>query len=60
MLGSLSLYRFFRCLLHILFAENSNALRIQPYKENVRYWQYQGKPVMLLGASKTDLRVSAR
>jgi len=28
--------------------------RIQPYKENPRYWQYKGKPVLLLGGSKTD------
>jgi len=31
-----------------------NADRIRPYKENPRYWQYKGKPVLLLGASKTD------
>ena len=31
-----------------------NANRIRPYAENPRYWQYKGKPVMLLGASKTD------
>ncbi|MBN1670391.1 MAG: hypothetical protein JXR37_05140 [Kiritimatiellae bacterium] len=28
--------------------------RIRPYSENPRYWQYKGKPVMLLGGSKTD------
>ena len=28
--------------------------RIQPYAKNPRYWQYKGKPVMLLGGSKTD------
>ncbi len=27
---------------------------IQPYTKNPRYWQYKGKPVMLLGGSKTD------
>ena len=27
---------------------------IQPYVKNPRYWQYNGKPVMLLGGSKTD------
>lgn len=26
--------------------------RIQPYKENPRYWQYKGKPVVLIGGSK--------
>ena len=28
--------------------------RIQPYARNPRYWQYKGKPAMLLGGSKTD------
>lgn len=28
--------------------------RIQPWPENPRYWQYKGRPVMLLGGSKTD------
>jgi Family of unknown function (DUF6298) len=27
---------------------------IQVYKENPRYWQYKGKPVLLLGGSKDD------
>lgn len=27
---------------------------LQPWKENPRYWQYQGRPVMLLGGSKDD------
>ena len=37
-----------------LAAEDKNADRIRPYAENPRYWQYKGKPVMLLGGSKTD------
>lgn len=37
-----------------LSAEDTNSNRIQPYKNNPRYWQYEGKPVMLLGGSKTD------
>ncbi len=37
-----------------LSAEDKNADRIQPYAKNPRYWQYKGKPVMLLGGSKTD------
>jgi len=37
-----------------LSAEDNNADRIQPYTENPSYWQYEGKPVMLLGGSKTD------
>jgi hypothetical protein len=28
--------------------------RIQPWPENARYWQYQGRPVLLLGASSDD------
>ncbi|MDP6039337.1 MAG: hypothetical protein QGG64_12360, partial [Candidatus Latescibacteria bacterium] len=32
----------------------TNEDRIQPWKENPRYWQYKGKPVMLLGGSETD------
>ncbi|MFQ6097079.1 MAG: hypothetical protein ACE5O2_05070, partial [Armatimonadota bacterium] len=28
--------------------------RIQPYTKNLRYWQYKGKPILLLGGSKTD------
>jgi len=28
--------------------------RIQPWKENPRFWQYKGKPVMLLGGSDED------
>ena len=35
-------------------AGDRNANRIKPYSENPRYWQYNGKPVMLLGGSKTD------
>jgi hypothetical protein len=31
-----------------------NADRIQPYARTPTYWQYQGRPVMLLGGSKTD------
>lgn len=27
---------------------------IQPWRENPRYWQYEGKPVLLLGGSATD------
>jgi hypothetical protein len=37
-----------------LSAREKNADRIQPYAKNPHYWQYQGKPVMLLGGSKTD------
>jgi hypothetical protein len=38
----------------LLAADHKNADRIKPYVENPRYWQYEGKPVMLLGGSKTD------
>ena len=35
-------------------AQEQNANRIKPYTKNPRYWQYEGKPVMLLGGSATD------
>ncbi len=28
--------------------------RIRPFAKNPRYWKYKGKPVLLLGGSKTD------
>ena len=31
-----------------------NAHRIKPWTENPRYWQYEGKPVLLVGGSKDD------
>jgi len=31
-----------------------DANRIRPWSENPRYWQYKGKPVLLLGGSKDD------
>jgi len=31
-----------------------DADRIRPYEANPRYWQYQGRPVLLLGGSKDD------
>jgi len=31
---------------------NTDAIR--PYEDNPRYWQYQGRPVLLLGGSNTD------
>ena len=31
-----------------------DADRLQPYTCNPRYWQYKGKPVLLLGGSRTD------
>lgn len=31
-----------------------NAQRIRPYAANPWYWQYKGKPVLLLGGSKDD------
>jgi hypothetical protein len=33
-------------------AEDAN--RIQPWSKNPRYWQYKGRPVLLLGGSKDD------
>ncbi|MCK4629645.1 MAG: hypothetical protein KAT56_11625, partial [Sedimentisphaerales bacterium] len=34
--------------------KTSNKGRIRPYSENPRYWQYKGRPVLLLGGSKDD------
>lgn len=30
-------------------AAGDNANRIQPWSKNPRYWQYKGRPVLLLG-----------
>jgi hypothetical protein len=35
-------------------ARADEADRIRPYEVNPHYWQYKGRPVMLLGGSKTD------
>ena len=35
-------------------AAADEAHRIQPYSENPRYWQYAGRPVLLLGGSDDD------
>jgi len=35
-------------------APSSASARIQPYPENPRYWQYGGRPVLLLGGSVDD------
>lgn len=50
------------CALALLMALLPRALaiedrypdRIRPYAGNPRYWQYKGKPVLLLGGSKDD------
>lgn len=36
------------------FTSQDEELVIRPYTENPRYWQYQGKPVLLLGATNND------
>lgn len=36
-----------------LFSQQSTPV-IEPYSEDPRYWQFDGKPVMLLGGSVTD------
>ena len=35
-------------------AAGRDAGRIRPYEKDARYWQYKGRPLMLLGASKDD------
>lgn len=53
-------FRFVTVISIVLFhtalsaADDKDADRIKPYAENPRYWQYKGKPVLLLGGSKTD------
>ena len=37
-----------------LKGKTPNKDRIRPYSENPRYWQYNGKPILLLGGSKDD------
>jgi len=37
-----------------LRADGQNADRIKPYRDNPKYWQYKGEPILLLGGSKTD------
>jgi len=39
---------------NIRAAGSNRDARIRPYKGNPYYWQYKGKPVMLLGGSKDD------
>ncbi len=49
---SFAIFLLLTCIASFTHANNSN--RIQPYSENPYYWQYKGKPVMLLGGSKDD------
>jgi len=35
-------------------ASRADSGRIRPYKANPRYWQYKGRPVLLLGGSEDD------
>ncbi len=37
-----------------LHADDREAMRIQPWSEDARYWQYRGEPVLLVGASNED------
>lgn len=41
-------------LLLSCFAVNAQKSRIHPWEENNWYWQYNGKPIMLFGASSDD------
>ncbi|MFP4367587.1 MAG: hypothetical protein ACLFQA_10875, partial [Bacteroidales bacterium] len=34
--------------------QEKNQARIKPYSGNQFYWQYKGKPILLIGASKDD------
>jgi len=35
-------------------AASDDAAGLRPYTKNPRYWQYNGRPVLLLGGSKDD------
>lgn len=51
---------FFVCLILFsageMYARNSRYEKnqIQPWRENFRFWQYKGKPILLLGGSNDD------
>lgn len=44
----------FLCIMMAALLHADGTGRIQPYSENPRYWQYRGKPVLLLGGTKDD------
>ncbi len=53
---SLSLYLYL-CFFFVTSCQQqkeTNANRIKPWSENPKYWQYKGKPVLLVGGSKDD------
>ncbi len=53
-------YHFYSTLLIILITvfctpgQDNKLDRIQPYRNNPHYWQYRGKPILLIGGSKED------
>ena len=51
-------YKLYLFLFTIIISCNADEVqqqsRIQAYAQNPFYWQYKGKPVMLIGASKDD------
>ncbi|MDP6556201.1 MAG: hypothetical protein QGG71_16145, partial [Pirellulaceae bacterium] len=52
LLRSLATWITFLTATTVLVADEPD--RIQIYTQNLRYWQYKGQPVLLLGGSKTD------
>jgi len=40
--------------IYIVSLNAQNKISIQPWSKNPSYWQYEGKPVLLLGASNDD------
>ncbi len=42
------------CAESIMKFENTPTSRVRPYAENSYYWEYKGKPIVLLGGSKDD------
>ncbi|MBP7052854.1 MAG: DUF1593 domain-containing protein [Phycisphaerae bacterium] len=51
---SLSLILVFFPVVQMSVSSADDASRIQPWSENPRYWQYKGRPILLLGGSKDD------
>ena len=44
----------FSCLIIIFGSLHAQEGAIQPYGKNKRYWEYQGEPILLLGATNDD------
>lgn len=52
--AAVALGSFFLALSSAAFASESGSGRIRPWPANPRFWEYKGKPVLLVGGSKDD------